>query len=112
MGSVFSFPIPRLPFSYVSLRKTSSTGEPLGGRDQFPALMEQEAYEHVKAPLWQIVLDVGRHITDTRTNSREETLRLSNQEFPDVGQKYLENMLEYFHTIDINEDGLIDYREL
>ena len=74
--------------------------------------MEQEAYEHAKSPLWHIVLDVGREITDTRTNSREETLRLSSLEFRDLGEKYIENMLEYFNTIDINEDGLIDYREL
>ena len=51
-------------------------------------------------------------IIDTRTRSREETLRLSGEEFKDVGHNYIENMLAYFLTIDVNEDGLIDYKEL
>lgn len=112
MGQVFSFPIPRLAFSYVSLRKVSSTGEPVGGRDVYPPLMDQETYEQVDCPLWKIVLDVWEEIIDTRTRSREETLRLSGEEFKDVGHNYIENMLAYFLTIDVNEDGLIDYKEL
>ncbi|KAI6650242.1 Troponin C, isoform 3 [Oopsacas minuta] len=112
MGKIFSFPIPRLPFSYVSLRKVSSTGDPIEGRDLYPPLMEQGTYEQAKSPLWQIVLDIGRQITETRTSSKEETLRLGNEEFKELGHKCIETMLEYFHTIDINEDGLIDYKEM